>query len=304
MRLLGWSLRDGKIMNDLDHMFEDLKNKFVDINGYQVFIKGASKVTFAHYIEQKELAENATFDDYAGGNSLIFRDIENDQHHFSGKQSYSFNDLIHSVTWHNNKQYQCLLVEAYEAFEDYVDELYEYIKQNEEGFFDNVSKKDPLKVLKKISTKISVISFLEKNNQQDCNYLFRTILISKLRHIIVHDGGFVKNIDELLEKTIGEMGLSGNRGDGKKYKDEMKFYLGEKDSKIFVLLLEHTQNNELPFNTYHDRLQYLVKDMLAYAKLLHDFIGRYFSDEDNIKKLATDIEFYKEFMNKEVFNGR
>ncbi len=79
----------------------------------------------------------------------------------------------------------------------------------------------------------------------------------------------------------------------------MKFYLGKKDSQIFVLLLEHTQKNELPFHTYHDRLQYLIKDMLAYAKLLHDFIGRYFSDEENVKRLATDLRFYKEFMNME-----
>ena len=64
---------------------------------------------------------------------------------------------------------------------------------------------------------------------------------------------------------------------------------------IFVLLLEHEQESVLPFFTYHDRLKNLTKELQAYAKRLHDFIGRYFSDEDNIKKLVTDVEYYKEF---------
>ncbi len=138
MRLLGWSLRGGVLMTSLDSAFETLEKKFIDINGYQTFIKSTSKVAYTHYVEEKERAKDVGFDEYAGGSSLIFKDIETDQHQFPGKSKFTFEDLIQSVTWHNNKQYQGLLAEAYEAFEDYLEELYDYIQLKENDFFKKI----------------------------------------------------------------------------------------------------------------------------------------------------------------------
>jgi len=258
----------------------------------------------------------------ASANRLFARDIENGELLTLGGKNNSFDDLVQTVELHNNKQYQWLLVEAYETFEDYIDDLYAYIGWKDNTFWvakdfgnisiDELEDKDlewfksrvqakqgtPESIYKQFRLKMQTLKLLEKKNSQDIDYNFKIILIAKLRHIVVHNRGIIRDLDKFIETIFNEMGISQNGQNAEKYKSNILFYIGTTvDSENIVLLLEREKELVEGFSlmTYHDRLGNLIKELASYSILLKKFTEKYLSDNENLKKLVTSEEEYKKF---------
>lgn len=317
-------------INKLDQILNTFTNKLVEINNYQIFVKESTKRSFQHYHNLKESTKEFDIGDIASANRLFTRDIENGELLTLGGKNNTFDDLVQTVELHNNKQYQWLLVEAYEAFEDYIDDLYAYIGWKDNTFWvakdfgnisiDELEDKDlewfksrvqakqgtPESIYKQFRIKMQTLTMLEKKNSQDIDYKFKIILIAKLRHIIVHNRGIVKNLDKFIETIFNETGISQNGQNAEKYKSNILFYIGTTiDPENIVLLLEREQElaEGFPLMTYHDRLGNLIKELASYSILLKNFTEKYLSDNKNLKKLVTQEEEYRKFFSSSNLYG-
>jgi len=134
-------------------------------------------------------------------------------------------ERIEIVELHKNKQYQWLLAEAYEAYEDYLEDLYACIGLIDHSFwlardFGDISlseipqqeiawfkaqvkqKKDkPKSILFTLRKNIPSISQVELNNKNNIHYQFATLMIENFRHIIVHNNGNFNNKLGLTKNT-------------------------------------------------------------------------------------------------------
>ena len=132
-----------------------------------------------------------------------------------GRREISVEDRMKAVVLHKNKQYQWLLVEAYEAFEDYIEDVYAYAGLIDKNLwpcrhFGNISlselsnkdfnwfrnKIDTIRNKDSISNQFrkvfSNIEEIETKNELNINLKLTIVLIENLRHIIVHKGGMRK----------------------------------------------------------------------------------------------------------------
>ena len=315
---------------ELDNTLSTFTNKLVDINNYQSFVKDATKRSFNHYQEQIERTKELDIGDMASANRLFSRDIENGDLLTLGGKNNSYDDLVQTVELHNNKQYQWLLVEAYEAFEDYINELYAYIGWKDNTFWvakdfgnisiDELEEQDlewfkkrvqakqgtPESIYKQFRLKMKILKLLEKKNSQNIDYNFKIILIAKLRHIVVHNRGVIKDLDKFIETIFSEIGISQNGQNAEKYKSSILFYIGTTvDSENIVLLLEreHELVEGFPLMTYHDRLGNLIKELASYSILLRNLTQKYLSGNENLKQLVTSEEEYRKFFSSSDLYG-
>lgn len=309
------------ITEELNQIFSSFSNKLVDISNYQSFIKSSTQRSLEFYHDQMEKSKEYNIESNSSFNSFMCRNIEDGTMVHLGYTENSFEDLIRTVQLHNNKQYQWLLVEAYEVFEDYIDELYAYMGYRDNTFwmakdFGNVSidelvDKDlewfknrvkekqgtPESIYKQFRSKMGTLKLLEKNNPQNIDYDFLIVLISKLRHVVVHNRGVFNDINKFLESVLKDIGISMTGQTAQKYKDDSMFYIGEYDSENFVLLLEykHKNGSKTFFTSYIDRLGHLIDSLASYAILLKSFCEKYLSENETLKKLVSDQDEYKKF---------
>lgn len=306
---------------ELNTILKNFTDKLVDINNYQSFIKSSTKRSLEFYHDQLEKQKALNIDGLGDFNSFMCRNIETGEHIHLGYNENSLEDLMRTVQLHNNKQYQWLLVEAYELFEDYIDDLFAFIGLKDHTFwpakdFGNVSidelqdkdltwfeqkveekKGKPESIFKQIRLKIKTLNLLDKTNALGVDFVFKIILISKLRHIIVHNRGVIKDLKKFIDLIFKEIGLSISGQKSQQYKNDILFYIGEFENENFVLLLEYEDkiHEKFPLRTYHDRLGKLIEELASYAILLKTLSERYLSGIENWEKLMKDPEEYKKF---------
>ncbi len=305
-------------MNNFEELNTILKNftdKLVDINNYQSFIKNSTKRSLEFYYDQLEKQKAFNIEDLTDFNSLSSWNIKDDSRISIGHTKNTLDDLIEITQLQNNKQYQNLLVDAYESFLKYLDELYVYLCIKDNSFWSNkisdidISNKNfesLLKIIKnknnrkeiicfKLKEHISTIELLEKKNPKNIDYVFEMNLIEQLRHWIVHNRGVIEEVDKLIKKIIPDI-TSLKKDTQQHLRAQVFYYVGEVSSENFVLLLEfdHKENHKFS-RRYNDRLGELISKLVSYAILLKDLSVWYLSDNENLKILASNSEEYKKF---------
>lgn len=315
---------------ELEKLCRNFIEKIADINNFQYFTKNATDKALKNYIEH-EKNSNETYQrtgyksSFMSGNSFFCRDIETGQTKGLASRENNYENIVKNIHIHQNKQYMWLLVEAYEELEKYIDKLYAYIgyidnnfwiakdfgnieinkiKNNDfEWFLDRVSKigHRPEVIYNRLRKKIPIIDYLEHNNKLDINYKFVIMLISKIRHIIVHNSGIIEDVDKFSDTILKAIGVSKDSETGEKLLSNIYFYIGEIDSTTSIVLLEYRDRKnkqESPIDFYHDRLGNLLSRLTEYAILLSKYVDYYLHGEDNIKKLAVDVDHYKDLINE------
>lgn len=306
--------------DELDSILKKFTDKLVDINNYQSFIKNSTKRSLEHYSDQIEKQKTLNIDDLVDFNSLSTWDLQNNDQKTLGKSENSFEDLIEMTQLQNNRQYQNLLVDAYESYLKYLDELYGYLCFRDNDFWsDKIQNLDIsgkslesiIGIIKnknnrhktictKLKEKIPTIELLTKINAKNIDFTFELSLIEHLRHWIVHNRGRIDDIDKLIKKIIPNISTF-KKDIQEDLKNQVKYYIGEVNSEYFVLLLEfYHKDNQTFFRRYNDRLGDLVAKLASYAKLLKDMSVWYLSDNENLKKLVVDPEEYKKFFASSV----
>lgn len=205
-------------------------------------------------------------------------------------QKLSYENCIELNTLHKLKIYQWLLTEAYEAFEDYVEKSYAYCGLEglsvwhplanwaHEGSKDiNVYlkcseelKKGPYEHLNRLRDCSNHFARYETNNQLGNNYRVILVLTEKLRHLIVHNGGYCDNFNQLISKAQRHL-------PNYKISDLKPFfesYFTPHKGRLLVDLLEFPVEDEMEFPTgaHYDTMLGLFRNLVEYAYLICESI--------------------------------
>lgn len=223
---------------DLAEIIECYSSKMTQIHLYQRAMKDIAKKELENlYKYEQSLEQNPEMEEFAHSfHNIAFRRAQDGEHVFFGQKKLSVKDHQLSVVLHKNKQYQWLLSESYEEFEDCLERLYAYAGHTDVNFwpladFGNISllesrhkpfkwyeeqaskeKDAPASIINKFRNEYRNITTLETNNRLGVNLYLAITLIELLRHVIVHRGGVVHDKNLFKERVLKKCGLynSGN----------------------------------------------------------------------------------------------
>ncbi|WP_202368174.1 hypothetical protein [Pseudomonas sp. MWU318] len=244
--------------------------------------------------EKKHEQESGMEDIPRSVHHMIYHDLRNGRATTYGAKRLFLDDEIRSAHIHKNRHYQWVLAEAYEAFEDFLEHLYagigyvdiDFWPKSDFGNIDlsDLSTKDfswfltqvalkknkPNSILSCFRNRFKELREIETKNHLDCHVGFELCLISKLRHLIVHNSGLAKNKDEVIARTLKASAINEKDKEMLTAKAN-KFFSNLKDSKeTHVFLLGHTDPTHRIFSTYN--LSDLLGLMMNYAQILTEIV--------------------------------
>jgi hypothetical protein len=235
---------------------------------------------------------------------MHYKDILNNEDNVPlGVLSLSNDNLIEHLKLHHNSELRWLLVEAYELYQKYIDEIYAILGLYDKNIW-SIERKNSKEIHKKEYDCIEDIKILIKegstryikifdqlidlrnfiNNlysleQRDEDYFFIIVLISELRHNIVHNQGFIKQ-DELRKKIKKPLK---KRADSLNLNNELENYLNGEDKYSSYISSFFGKNKyedmicvtNIPMDgsTYEDRfMDDLICPLISYTKLIHKLL--------------------------------
>lgn len=291
---------------EIENLFKDFSQKIRDINIYKKNTFCSKNNYLQKLYEQKGLTES---DDSFSFTNFIYTDIMSQNKSSLGFDEKSVNELIESIEYHHNKQYQWFLVEAYELYENFLEELYlilgfydtnlwsskdfgnisidEISTKDKEWFKERVKYKEekPYSIIKQLRKKlpnmkeyeegkdiiiIGMKSYREKKNQ--VNYKFYMTFLSQLRNHIVHDRGYIEDKDKFLEKILKDIGLKDKKDE---YLQHINPFFGTGKYENLICLNELIIEQTEVYSRKQDRLYILLQEIVSYSKLISDLSVKY-----------------------------
>jgi hypothetical protein len=281
-------------------IFEQFSEKMVQIELYQRAVKELAQKEFKQLCEYAEVLEkNPDFKEMPSSyQNMFFRDAQSGRAILFGHKQSGIEDQKLSVILHKNKQYQWLLAEAYEEFEDFLENIYAYCGLHDPNFWPLVdygnillgdvkekdfiwylerarNKKDlPHSILNQLRKKCPEITDIEVNNALEQNLRFAVVLIEKLRHFIVHKGGIVHDRAKFIAEVLDKVGLGNN---GKPKLEDTNFigaFFGSEEYSNTILLLEVRTQPEIPLDIHISRIGMLFGYLMTYAHLICEALNR------------------------------
>ncbi|MCX2708343.1 MULTISPECIES: hypothetical protein [unclassified Pseudomonas] len=203
-------------------------------------------------------------------------------------KTYKLEDQIELNTLHKLKTYQWLLAEAYEAFEDFIDLVYadcgrrgsnlwvrpdgwKHDGSNNLDHYYNIRRKTkgtPYVQLKALRERSS--HFREFEIKEGNNYRIVFVLIEKLRHLIVHEGGYCLNFETLMQSIQREL----NGMSMKDVRPYVESYFIPHREALLIDLLEYPVEDGpgAVIGAYHDCMSSMFNTLLEYALLVKESI--------------------------------
>jgi len=225
------------------------------------------------------------FDFPASTQNMCFDDI-NGETKIYGHVKQSFEDLKDSQFHIYKLQLQWLLVNAYEYFEIYIKNLY-MLCANENNIWklkhfgsltlqevENLSEDEIKELAMKVETneilnifrgKLPNYKLLEVNNKIGVDLKFFIKIIEKLRHIIVHNNGYVKNKQKFTNKIFQELGYATNNKNSDELIGVLNLFFDEND---FVDLRKIVGKSYGVFVVHHCKFSILIEKMMCLSDLL------------------------------------
>ncbi len=202
--------------------------------------------------------------------------------------------------FHKIKQYQWMLAEAYEALEDFLEESYaagamrtgslwwlsdygnvgpnEVDERNFHWLLERARRKKdrPFSIIERFRANSENFRRLEIEDATKANYRILLVLIEKLRHVIVHNNGYIDDLDPIVNKAVGQCGKDA------RFKAHLKeifeSYLEFHDGRPIVCLLEVNVGKEDPtyrFGGYNDSLGHLLRLLVGFADLVTETVENF-----------------------------
>lgn len=224
--------------------------------------------------------------------NMSFRMATTGDHFFYDFRQHSIRDQVLSLKVRTNRQYQWLLAEAYEHFEDFLEYAYAAAALIDRGFwplrdygtfkssdlcrltFDQLlqqakMKKDkPYSLMNAFREQLPVIKAYEATNAIDANLWFFLHLIEKLRHHIVHTGGRIASKEEFSRDVLKKSGLLNGGSPNEVYLNWIDAFLQKDGSEHLIYLLEQSVPSDGLLNTYINVFEELLRKLMAYAHIV------------------------------------
>ena len=284
---------------ELPEIVECYSSKMAQIHLYQRAMKEIAKKELENlYKYEQSLEKSPEMKEFAHSfHSMGFRKAQDGAHVFFGQKKLSVKDHQLSVILHKNKQYQWLLSESYEEFEDCLERLYAYAGHADVNFwpladFGNVSlselrdkpfewyeiqaekKKDaPASIINKFRNEFHNIKSLESNNALGVNLYLAITLIEMLRHVIVHRGGVTHDKGLFKERVLRKCGLYNSGSPLKEHIDFIEQFFGTEKYENTIMLLEVPANPEIPLNIHINLFDVLSGYLMAYIDIISESLG-------------------------------
>ncbi|NCC84951.1 MAG: hypothetical protein EOM03_12625 [Clostridia bacterium] len=228
--------------------------------------------------------------------NFTFRDIKTGKHIFYDQRDLSIEEAKRHLLLRKNKQYQWLLVEAYEAFEKFLAHLYalvgaacqdcwpmkDYgnvtIAESEKKTFpwyleQSKRKKDlPHSILNALRKKYSALSATEINNFFGVHLGFAIALTANLRHQIVHARGWTRSKNDFIADTAKVVGGYNNGNIPEQYSAFAKTFFGTGQYDGMIALLEVRTDHNVPIEMYTCRVGILFEILLGYGHALVELV--------------------------------
>lgn len=223
--------------------------------------------------------------------SMSFRDMGNGVPIFYGSAEPSYDELISALPRSHNRQYQWLLAEAFELFEDFLVDAYGCAAAIDPAIWDpqhlkqvgdsggrapawwveqaRLVKPAPSAtvVLRRLRAMPSIRS-MEESNWRGFDYKFGLALIERMRHVIVHGRGRVESVEKF---ATGVGTATGRLVAGAPTAEDMAFikqYFGDGRLNTTICLLDHQLPSKGPWHVHIDMLDELIGDLMSYAHML------------------------------------
>lgn len=281
------------IIGDIAKIYETFLQKVVEIECQQAQIRHTteSEIKSLQALVKAMEQNGGRRDTITASTNHFFYSPLDGNPIFFGFTEQSVDERIKSAFLRKNKQYQWLLAEAYEQFEDLLEHVYAYI-----GFKDNNAwplsdfgsihleelslkpyiwflqqaskKKDISSIMAFLREKFPKINEIERKNAADIDLRFDIAMIEALRHVIVHTGGTSTRKSDVIE---GMFKRAGEYNNGKMCPAKLakaKYFWGAGDLDGTICLTEIFAPRDGCVERYTDRNELLFRSLLAYAHLV------------------------------------
>ncbi|HBV7029290.1 TPA: hypothetical protein MD441_002419 [Escherichia coli] len=285
----------------VEKIFTDLRNEIIlrcDLLGHINVTTKDNIKRFKHTLENVQTLDANNTSPITCGTTLANYTCSNPYTGSTFGIGYTRTDLSEKIKLCEvlkNKQYQWVITEAYELFEDYIKKIYAHtvsihdhfwspsefknvqIEQNGdmEAYYNAIKRnnKAPKKILKVFRRKLPNFRDVEINNKIGKNYRFEITLIELLRHTIVHNAGKFTDTEKFITKVLDESSISGKTRNNLEI--EIRQYIAkEKDSDIIMLL--EAPSEKLGYMGWHfKKAEYLLGEILEYSLIIKNELIAY-----------------------------
>ena len=285
-----------KVQNLFEEFIRDVHELAFDVDivqeSYTKYLTEIEKHIKNHSSTDFYSSKNPVYFDILNKHEKIINDLQIDK---------TLEQTSDDIFFHYNKQMQWFLVEAYEIYEKFIDNLYSLMgyldndfwnlsdfgeiqfndisNKNEDWFFVQIKKKKdkPYSIVKIFEKRFDLKQYYDKEIP-NLNYDFLMQLISEFRHAIVHDKGFLDKTF-LKDKLFKKHGING-KALMKEYEDFIDLFYGKDEYKNLIYLTKVKGKSLFPY----DRRLMLTQHILSYANLLTQMSIKYLEKNKDISK--------------------
>lgn len=282
----------------LDNIWSDFTSAMAEADLMLRKTRSATKAEMGHLLNNEQGMRQHEDDAPrpVSMHNFSFRDIQTGKHIFYDQRDLSIEEVKQHLLLRKNKQYQWLLVEAYEAFEKFLVHVYALVgatcqdcwpmkdygnvtiaesADNKFSWYLEQSKKKkdlPHSILIALRKKFSALSEAEINNYLNVHLGFAIALTAKLRHQIVHARGWTRSKEDFIADTAKVVGVYNNGNIPEQHSAFAKMFFGADQYEGMVALLEAPTDPNVPIEMYTCRVGILFEILLGYGHALVELV--------------------------------
>lgn len=265
-------------MNNLDQQFQRFKKVMIDINNYQSFTRSLSNKlsTYKQELEKNNIIKkrsDMTENDWSSHINFSFKDYSTGQIKSLETSKFKIEDSERIELELINRQYQFMLLNAFEAFESYLKSANIFLNklENENGF-------SSTKFIVKLHKAIPALSLIIKIRSESDSSRFLTELdlfltfglIEQLRHQIAHTSGYAEDKPKFIDFWLRRIGSYRNGQIELEAMNILDYFFGVNEYKNWICLTD-VRDKENAFR-YDDRLGTLIEELTSYTIFIHAHI--------------------------------
>lgn len=283
----------------IEDIFNEFSDRVIAINYSQRETRSASDDEIRRLCELEEMQANdaSTRDLLISFHRFYFCDVRDGAHKFLNRKDNSVGDRIKYAIERKNRRYQWLLVELYEAFEDYLEDAYAFsgyldvnfwpLRDYGDAFLEDIDEKEylwfrervrqkkdkPSSLIRVFRSKLTGISNFEVENKRNVDLRLVLVLIEFLRHVIVHSGGVVQDRDKFIKKVMEKAGLCKNGSVDEKNIALVEMFFGAKEYCNTVRVLELSGESMGPINRQISVFGFVSDCLVSYAYMIFESLS-------------------------------
>jgi len=294
-----------------DLIWKDFSTAMADIVLSQRATKNFSDAQLQRINEQKELIKEHGWGEEAGhsAHNMSFIDPRTGGRIFYGFRKLDADERMTQVILKKNREYQCLIMEAYEKFEDAIESIYALLGKSDINFwplaeYGNKKYNDISglsfefyadKAEKRKGGAISIVKTLFDFFKCDCDLNRITlrqaiIFVEKIRHITVHRGGIVADKSAFFATVAKDCGVYNNGNIDNIFTEYMEFFFGGGKYEKLLNITEERVHKNIPIRIEVSRFEMLLDSMLLCVFVLCQESQKYI---ENLVEKDKKIPFLK-----------